>query len=69
MLELTRSVAERARSVAGVTAQNLAFQDVVALAFHAYVFLRVLIAPHSPDAITARRITLALLVATTCTMI
>ena len=69
MLELTRSVAERARSVAGVTAQNLAFQDVVALAFHAYVFLRVLIAPHSPDAITARRITLALLVATTCTLI
>ncbi len=69
MLELTRSVAERARSVAGVTAQNLAFQDVIALAFHAYVFLRVSIAPDSPDAVVARRITLALLVVTACAMI
>jgi len=69
MLELTRSVAERARSVAGVTAQNLAFQDVIALAFHAYVFLRVSIAPDSPDAIVARQITLALLVITACVMV
>ncbi len=69
MLELTRSVAERARSVAGVTAQNLAFQDVIALAFHAYVFLRVVIAPDSPDAIVARRLTLALLVVTACAMV
>ncbi len=69
MLELTRSVAERARSVAGVTAQNLAIQDVIVLAFHAYIFLRVWIAPDSPDATVARRLTLALLVVTACAMV
>lgn len=69
MLELTRNVAERARTVVGVTAQNLAIQDVIALAFHAYLFLRVSVAPDSPDAIVARRLALALLVVTACSMV
>jgi hypothetical protein len=69
MLEVTRNVAERARSTLGVTMQNLAIQDVVALAFHAYLFLRVSIAPDSPDAIVARRLALALFVVTACLMI
>ena len=60
MLELTRNVADRARTTLGVTAQNLATQDVIALAFHAYLFLRVSIAPDSPDATVARRLALAL---------
>ena len=41
-------------------------QDVIALAFHAYLFLRVSIAPDSPDATVARRLALALLVITAC---
>lgn len=69
MLELTRNVAERARSTLGVTIQNLAVQDVVALTFHAYLFLRISLAPDSPDAIVARRLALALLVVTACLMI
>ncbi|MCZ6807465.1 MAG: phosphatase PAP2 family protein [Deltaproteobacteria bacterium] len=69
MLELTRSVAERARSVAGVTAQNLAIQDAIALTFHAYIFLRISIAPDSPDATAARRMVLALLVVTASAMV
>ena len=69
MLELTRNVAERARSTLGVTIQNLAVQDVIALAFHAYLFLRISLAPDSPDAIVARRLALALLVVTACLMI
>lgn len=69
MLELTRNVAERARTVVGVTAQNLAIQDVIALAFHAYLFLRVSVAPDTPDAIVARRLALALLVVTACSMV
>jgi len=69
MLELTRNVAERARSVAGVTAQNLAIQDVIALAFHAYAFLRVSIAPDTPDATVAQRLALAFLVVTACAMV
>ena len=69
MLEVTRNVAERARSTLGVTAQNLAIQDVIALAFHAYLFLRVSIAPDSPDATVARRLALALLVVTACSLV
>ena len=69
MLELTRSVAERARSLVGVTAQNLAIQDAIALAFHAYIFLRVSIAPDSPGATVARRMVLTLLVVTACAMV
>ncbi len=68
MLELTRNVAERARTTIGVTAQNLAVQDVIALAFHAYLFLRVSAAPDSPDATVARQLALALLVVTACTL-
>lgn len=64
MLELTRSVAERARGVAGVTAQNLATQDVLALAFHGYLFARVALAPESHEAVLARGMSLSLLVAT-----
>jgi len=48
----------------GVTAQNLAVQDVIALAFHAYLLLRVSIAPDSPNAVVARRLALALFVVT-----
>ena len=69
MLELTRNVADRARTTLGVTAQNLATQDVIALAFHAYLFLRVSIAPDSPDATVARRLALALLVTTACSLV
>jgi hypothetical protein len=69
MLEVTRNAAERARSTLGVTIQNLAVQDAIALAFHAYLFLRVSIAPDSPDATIARRLALALLVVTACSMI
>ena len=69
MLEVTRNVAERARSTIGVTIQNLAIQDVIALAFHGYLFLRVTIAPDSPDATVARRLALALLVVTACSMV
>jgi len=69
MLELTRNVADRARTTLGVTAQNLATQDVMALAFHAYLFLRVSIAPDSPDATVARRLALALLVVTACSLV
>jgi len=69
MLELTRTVAERARTAIGVTWQNLAVQDVIALAFHTYLFLRVFVAPDSPDASVARRLALALLVVTACSMI
>jgi hypothetical protein len=69
MLEVTRNVAERARSTLGVTIQNLAIQDAIALAFHAYLFLRVTLAPESPDATVARRLALALLVVTACSMV
>jgi hypothetical protein len=69
MRELTRNVAERARTAVGVTVQNLAIQDVIALALHAYLFLRVSVAPDSPDATVARRFALALLVVTACCMI
>ena len=69
MLELTRNVAERARTAIGVATQNLAVQDVIALALHAYLFLRVSIAPDSPDAIVARRLSLALLLITACSLL
>jgi len=69
MLELTRNVAERARTTLGLAAQNLAVQDVIALAFHGYLFARVSIAPDSPDASVARRLALALLVITACSMV
>ncbi|MFW2388271.1 MAG: phosphatase PAP2 family protein [Polyangiales bacterium] len=69
MLELTRNVAERARTTLGVTAQNLALQDAVAVAFHAYLLVRVSLAPDSPDATVARRMALALLVITSCSLV
>ncbi|MGB8329924.1 MAG: phosphatase PAP2 family protein [Polyangiales bacterium] len=69
MRELTRNVAERARTAIGVTAQNLAVQDVIAVAFHAYLFLRLSIAPDGPDAALARRLALALFVVTACSMV
>ncbi len=37
--------------------------------FHAYLFVRVTIAPDSPDATVARRLALALLVVTACSMV
>lgn len=69
MLEVTRNVATRARSTLGITTQNLAVQDAIALLFHAYLFVRVTIAPDSPDATVARRLALALLVVTACSMV
>jgi hypothetical protein len=69
MLELTRNVADRARTVIGVATQNLAVQDVIALAFHAYLFVRVSIAPDSPDATVARRLAFALFVITASSLV
>jgi len=69
MLEVTRNVATRARSTLGITTQNLAVQDAIALAFHGYLFVRVTIAPDSSDATVARRLALALLVVTACSMV
>lgn len=69
MSDLTRNAAERARTTLGVAIQNLAIQDAIALAFHGYLFLRVAIAPDSPDATVARRLALALLVVTACCLI
>ncbi|MBW2160269.1 MAG: phosphatase PAP2 family protein [Deltaproteobacteria bacterium] len=69
MLELTRNLAERARTTIGVTARNLAVQDVIMLAFHAYVFLRALMAPDSPDAAVARRLAFTLLAITCCALV
>ena len=50
--------------VLATTVQNLAFQDVVAMAFHTYMLLRVSIAPVSPDRTLALKIGFALWVAT-----
>jgi hypothetical protein len=69
MLEITRNVAERARSTVGIAMQNLATQDVIALSFHAYLFFRVSLAPDSVEAVVARRLALALLVVTACSML
>ncbi len=69
MLEATRNVAGRARSTLGVAIQNLAIQDAIALAFHGYLFLRVTIAPDTPDATVGRRLALALFVVTACSML
>ena len=69
MLELTRNVADRARTTLGIAIQNFAVQDAIAVAFHAYLFLRISLAPNSPDAIVARRLALVLLVVTACSMI
>lgn len=69
MLDLTRNVADRARSLGWELAQNLAIQDVIALSFHAYLFVRVSLAPDGPDATVARRLALALLVVTACALL
>jgi len=69
MAEVTRGVAERARTALGVTAQNLAVQDVLALAFHSYLFLRVSVAPDSTNASIARQVSFGLLVITACSMV
>jgi len=69
MLELTRNAAGRARTVIGLATQNLAVQDVIALAFHAYLFSRALMAPDSPDATVARRMAFSLLLLTTCSLV
>ena len=69
MLELTRNAAGRARTVTGVASQNLAVQDVLALAFHGYLFARVLLAPDSPDAAVARRLAFALFFLTAGTLV
>lgn len=69
MLEVTRHVAERARTALGIAVQNLATQDVIALAFHGYLFLRIELAPDSPNATVARRLALALLVITACSLV
>lgn len=49
--------------------QNMAVQDWVTTSFHAYMFLRVLAAPDSADASFARRLALALLTVTVCTIV
>lgn len=69
MLDLTRNVAERARTTIGVTARNFAVQDAIAVACLAYLFLRAWIAPDSPDAAVARRLAFALLAVTGCALV
>lgn len=69
MRELTRNTAERARTILGITTQNLAAQDVVALSFHAYVLLRALLAPDSPSATVVRQLAFAFFVLTVCLMV
>ncbi len=49
--------------------QNMAVQDWVTTAFHSYMLLRVLAAPDSADASFARKLALALLTLTVCTVI
>jgi hypothetical protein len=58
-----------ARDTAGTVVQNLAFQDLAAVAFHTYMLLRAFGAPESGDAVLARRFALALFTVTTCTIL
>ena len=53
----------------GVAVHNLAFQDVVALAFHTYMWLRISVAPVSHDQIIGQRFAVTLLTVTTCTIL
>jgi len=64
--------ASRRRRPIGVlatTVQNLAFQDVVALAFHTFMLLRVSIAPASADRTLALKIGVALWLATASSLL
>lgn len=54
----------RPMGVLATTIQNLAFQDVVAIAFHTFMLLRVSIAPESADRTLALKIGVALWLAT-----
>lgn len=49
--------------------RNLAFQDHAALLFHGYMTLRILLAPESPNAHTARPLSLSLLACTLVTIV
>ncbi len=62
-------VARSARDTAGTIAQNLAIQDLGAMAFHSYMLARAFNAPDSPDALLARSFALALWTVTVCTVL
>ncbi len=64
MIQPARTVALRARTVAGTTIHNLAAQDVIALAFHLCMWFRALAAPDSPGATIARASTVFFLLVT-----
>ncbi len=55
--------------VLATTVQNLAFQDVVAMAFHTFMLLRVSIAPEGADRTLALKIGFALWMATASTLL
>jgi hypothetical protein len=70
--ETGEGAAARRRRPIGVlatTVQNLAFQDVVAMAFHTYMLLRVSLAPESADRALALKIGFALWMATASTLL
>jgi hypothetical protein len=50
-------------------AQNLAFQDFAALAFHTYMLLRAFDVPESANAVLAQRFAVALFTVTACTVL
>ncbi|MBK6578628.1 MAG: phosphatase PAP2 family protein [Sandaracinaceae bacterium] len=57
------------REAASTALQNLALQDLAALAFHVYMLLRVSVAPHSNDRDMAIRYGVALLSATAAALL
>ena len=69
MTDTTSTLAYRARSTAGLAIQNLAIQDWVAVAFHAYMWTRVTLAPDSPNAALGRQYAATLLVITLCSLV
>ncbi|MFW5875580.1 MAG: phosphatase PAP2 family protein [Myxococcota bacterium] len=66
---LTRRAYQAASRVMGITLQNMTLQDWVVSAFHLFMWARVMAAPDSPDAIVARRFTLALLTVSVSTIL
>jgi len=64
----TRAYEAATRRV-GATVHNMAVQDWVLSGFHLYMWLRVMAAPDSSEAIFSRRFALALLTVTVCTVI
>ncbi len=59
----------RALSFVGLAANNASTVDYLAFAFHLFMWLRVMVAPDSPDATMARRFALMLCTVTTCVIL